>query len=118
MKNNITLETILEKVCQHFELNQDDVKSKRKYGNIPLARQIFFYISRKTTDNKLEWIGHVVNKDHCNVIFSVNKIDSQKFYPNIQSHLKDIWNLIFVPEIVIEDVDLLKLSENYTRVLK
>lgn len=119
MKNDTTLDFILEKVCEHFNLSIEDVKSKRKYGNLPYARQIYFFIARKMTDCKLEWIGETVNKDHSNVIFSLKKITYEKmYYPETAIHLRKIWDLLFVPEIVIQDIDLLKITENYTNVVK
>lgn len=119
MKNDNTLELILEKVCEYFNLSIEDVKSKRKYGNLPLARQIYFYFCRKMTDCKLEWIGETVNKDHSSVIFSLKKITYEKmYYPETAVHLHKIWCTLFFPEIVIEDIDLLKITENYTSVVK
>lgn len=119
MKNNIPLETILEKVCEHYKLNADDVKSKRKYGDLARARQMYFFISRKITDYKLLWIGKTVNKDHSLVIFSVKKIEDEKsIYPETKNELHEIYSKIFTqnilfPNLVIEDINLLQLSKYY-----
>ncbi len=119
MKNDITLELILEKVCEHYNLNPEDVKSKRKYGKLPVARQMYFFISRKITDYKLEWIGKIVNASHCNVIHYVNIIQERKeLYSDTNRTLREIIDLIFVPDIVIENVDLLKLTEKYNSVVR
>jgi len=119
MRNNITLEIILEKVCEHYKLNPEDVKSKRKYGNLPRARQMYFFISRKITNYKLEWIGKIVNASHCNVIHYINAIQEQKeIYPEVNKTLKEIIDLIFVPDIIIEKVDLLQLTKNYNLVVR
>ena len=74
-KKNITCESIMEIVAEHFDLTTKDLKSDKRSADIAWPRQICMYLCRKLTDDKLETIGRALDKTHGNVIYGIDKVD-------------------------------------------
>jgi len=72
----ITIEIILEKVAESFNLYISDIKGRKRNKTFVLPRQISMYLSRKLTENSLPQIGDSLGgKNHATVIYSYKKID-------------------------------------------
>ena len=71
----ITPEYILEIVAEHFSVTVSDLKSKKKYAEIAIPRQIAMYLCRVMTDTPLKSIGIILGgRDHSTVNHGINKI--------------------------------------------
>ena len=71
----ITPSYIIEVVAEHFEINADDITSKKRNSEFVLPRQITMYLCREMTDTSLVNIGKLLGgKDHSTVLHGVNKI--------------------------------------------
>ena len=71
----ITPEYILEIVAEHFSVTVSDLKSKKKYAEIAIPRQIAMYLCRIMTDTPLKSIGIILGgRDHSTVNHGINKI--------------------------------------------
>ena len=71
----ITPEYILEIVAEHFSVTVSDLKSKKKYSEIAIPRQIAMYLCRIMTDTPLKSIGIILGgRDHSTVNHGINKI--------------------------------------------
>lgn len=76
-KTIITPEFIVEVVSQHYNLNPEDILSKKRPREISYPRQIVMYLCRKLTDLSLPQIGKSLgNRDHTTVIHGYEKISS------------------------------------------
>jgi len=65
-------------IAEEFGLSLHDLKTKRRYKNIVLPRQIAMYLSRELTDLSLPEIGVFFGgKDHTTVLYSYNKIKEE-----------------------------------------
>lgn len=74
-KKEITPSYIIEVVAEHFNINPDDITSKKRNSEFVLPRQISMYLCREMTDTSLVNIGKLHGKkDHTTVIHGVNKI--------------------------------------------
>jgi chromosomal replication initiator protein len=73
----ITVVTILEIICRHFQLSRDDICSKSRKSSITRPRQVAMYLARRYTESSLEAIGREFNRDHATVLHSVNRIKKQ-----------------------------------------
>ncbi len=72
----ITVETILEKVAENFNLHISDLKGRRRIKSFILPRQIAMYLARRLTDNSLPQIGDSFGgKDHATIIYACKKIE-------------------------------------------
>ncbi len=72
--NEITIDMIANIVAEHFNINVQDIYSKKKSKDIAIPRQIVMYLSRTLTDQSLSNIGEVLRKDHSTVMYGINKI--------------------------------------------
>lgn len=91
----ISLNKILKAVCQYFNVSELELKKKSRRYKYLYPRQIFYYISRKTTKHSLKQIALVFDQDHATVISSIVRIsDDLVFYPRVQNDVKTILNLI------------------------
>lgn len=74
----ITLEYIIEVVSGHFNLNPDDLTSKKRPREISYPRQIVMYLCRTLTDMSLPQIGFKLGKrDHTTIIHGYEKINTE-----------------------------------------
>jgi chromosomal replication initiator protein len=73
----ITVVTIREIICRHFQLSRDDICSKSRKSSITRPRQVAMYLARRFTESSLETIGREFNRDHATVLHSVNRIKKQ-----------------------------------------
>ena len=76
-KKNITCESIIEIVAEHFDLSTKDLISDKRSADIAWPRQICMYLCRYFTDDKLETIAKALNKTHGNVIYGIDKVKKE-----------------------------------------
>ncbi len=93
----VTIDLIIECVCNRYDVSQDDLLSKKRAKNIAYPRQIAMYISRELLDTSLVSIASSFGKDHSTVMHGINKIkaDMKKnddFNFEIQNLIKSIQN--------------------------
>lgn len=73
----ITIEYIVEVVSQYYNLNPDDIISKKRPREISYPRQIVMYLCRTLTDMSLPQIGNKLGKrDHTTIIHGYEKIQT------------------------------------------
>lgn len=85
---DITPEYIVSVVAEHFNINPEDITSKKRNSEYVLPRHISMYLSRQLTDASLLNIAKSVGKnDHTTVLHAINKIED-----DIKSGNKDIIN--------------------------
>ena len=71
----LTTESILEKVCAHFDVSREDICSKSRKQPIVYIRQLAMYLANKHTDKSTSQIGHCVGgRNHATVIHSIKQI--------------------------------------------
>ncbi len=73
-KRELTAETILSAVCQHYGVKQKDVLSKSRKQAIAQARQLAMYLCHKYTDLSYSQIGRQIGRrDHSTVLYSCDQ---------------------------------------------
>ncbi len=71
----ISVESILELVCEYFNVSADLVRGQTRKRHIVVARQISMYLAKEHTDCSLKKIGsHFGNRDHSTVIYSCRTV--------------------------------------------
>lgn len=85
VSKEITIESILDLVAEHFELEAEVIKSNSRKRQIVTARQLAMYFAKEHTSHSLKAIGKAFGgRDHSTVIYScrtVNDlIDSDKSF--------------------------------------
>ncbi|RKX59631.1 MAG: chromosomal replication initiator protein DnaA [Thermodesulfobacteriota bacterium] len=73
----ITVATIREMICRHYQLSRDDICSKSRKSSVARPRQMAMFLARRYTESSLEAIGREFNRDHATVLHSVNRIKKQ-----------------------------------------
>ena len=72
----ITPEYIVSVVCDHFNIPEGDIKSKKRNAEIVMPRQIIMYLCRQMTDASHTKIANLLGKsDHTTVIHGSKKIE-------------------------------------------
>ena len=75
--NDITIDMIIRKTADYFNITDYDIKGKSRNKNIILARHISIFISSKLTSYSLSEIGKAMNgKDHTTIMHSIDRINS------------------------------------------
>ena len=70
-KRELTADSILSAVCQHYGVKQKDVLSKSRKQNMVQARQLTMYLCHKYTDMSYSQIGRCIGRrDHSTVLYS------------------------------------------------
>ena len=92
----ITINHIKKIVADYYNLNLEEIDSKKRTQNIVLPRQIAMYLSREMTDASLPMIGdNFGGRDHTTVMHAHNKItekyaDEENFKNTIDNLIKKI----------------------------
>lgn len=91
-RQEITVGYIQNIVADHFKINPDELKSKRRSQNIVYPRQIAMYLCRKLLDESLSKIGEQFGgRDHSTIIHGCDKIaDDLKNNPGVQKTVSEI----------------------------
>lgn len=111
MKNTIPLNTILARVCDHFNLNESDLRKEQKSRKLAYARQIYSYIAKNYSDKGFEKIGKKINRHHATTQFSVKKINTEKdLYSDVREDIRKIINSFSKIDFIVTNVDLLQIS--------
>jgi chromosomal replication initiator protein len=74
----LTIDDILEKVCQHFGVSQQHVISKSRKRDYVQVRQVSMYLAQKYTKMPASRIGQLIGgRDHSTVIHSCSAIEQR-----------------------------------------
>ena len=74
----LTIDDILEKVCQHFGVTQQQVVSKSRKRDYVQVRQVSMYLAQKYTKMPASRIGQLIGgRDHSTVIHSCSAIEQR-----------------------------------------
>ena len=74
----LTIDDILEAVCGHFNVSQQNVFSKSRKRDYVLVRQVSMYLAQKYTKMPASRIGQLIgNRDHSTVIHSCSTIEQR-----------------------------------------
>ena len=74
----LTIDDILEKVCNHYNVEQQQVFSKSRRRDFVMLRQISMYLAQKYTKMPASRIGQLIGgRDHSTVIHSCSTIEQR-----------------------------------------
>ena len=95
----ITVEDILEKVCNHYGVTNQNVFSKSRKREYVIVRQVSMYLAQKYTKLPATRIGQLVgNRDHSTVIHSCATIEKRlKVDKAFVAELESIINSFSIP---------------------
>ena len=87
----LTIDDILEKVCNHYKVTQQNVFSNSRKRDYVIVRQISMYLAQKYTKMPAARIGQLIGgRDHSTVIHSCSTIEQRlkvdkAFYEELHS---------------------------------
>ena len=74
----LTIDDILEKVCGHFNVTQQQVTSRSRKRDYVLVRQVSMYLAQKYTKMPASRIGQLIGgRDHSTVIHSCSAVEQR-----------------------------------------
>ena len=74
----LTIDDILEKVCQHYGVSQQNVFSKSRKRDYVQVRQVSMYLAQKYTKMPASRIGQLIGgRDHSTVIHSCSTVEKR-----------------------------------------
>jgi chromosomal replication initiator protein len=93
---NLSIDNIQKIIAEHYRLNTNDLKGKKKTKNIVFPRQLAMYIAREITDYSTTELGQAFGgRDHTTVMHSIDKIKGQLLTdPNLESTIESLKRLI------------------------
>ncbi|MBB5685177.1 chromosomal replication initiator protein DnaA [Sphingobium boeckii] len=75
-QRKVTIDEIQKRVCDHFDIRQNDLVSARRARAIARPRQIAMYLAKRLTPRSLPEIGRKFGgRDHTTVIHAVRQIE-------------------------------------------
>ena len=92
----ITPSLIIDVVAEHFDINPEDITSKKRNSEFVQPRHIAMYLCRELTSTSLVNIGKIMGKrDHTTVMNGVNNISERiKTEPELRNRVDIIKNKI------------------------
>ncbi len=77
-KKNVTSESIIDAVAEHFHLTSAEIRSQKRDTKYVYPRKIAMYLCREMTEDSLLTIANLLNKkDHTTVISACRKIEKE-----------------------------------------
>jgi chromosomal replication initiator protein len=73
-----TPEYVLEKVCNYYRIDKNEVLGKGRRAQLVQVRQVSMYIVRMMTDVSLQRVGDFFQRDHSTVMYGVEKIERDR----------------------------------------
>lgn len=74
----LTIDDILEKVCGHYNVTQQNVFSRSRKRDYVIVRQVSMYFAQKYTKMPASRIGQLIgNRDHSTVIHSCSTVEQR-----------------------------------------
>jgi chromosomal replication initiator protein len=70
----VTLDDIIESVCQHYQVTPEEVSGKSRKRNLVIARQVSMFLAQKHTKMPASRIGKLIGRDHSTVLHSCEKV--------------------------------------------
>lgn len=88
----LTIDDIMEKVCQHYGVTQQQVYSKSRRRDYVQVRQVSMYLAQKYTKMPASRIGQLIGgRDHSTVLHSCNTVEQRlKVEKNFRDELQSI----------------------------
>jgi len=75
-ERKLTIDEIMKKVCEHYNLRMSDMVSARRTRSIARPRQMAMYLAKKLTPRSYPEIGRKFGgRDHTTVLHGVRKIE-------------------------------------------
>lgn len=100
---------ILKTIAFYYNLDVDELKSKKRTALVSKARFIFFYLARTETNESYVKISNIVNRNHATAIYGYNLIKNQMLlYKDIVKEINQI-RYSLNKSIIIKNIDLLSL---------
>lgn len=76
---HVNSDEILSRVAEHFSIDKNDIKGKKRNKEVSYARQVAMFLLREETGYSHPKIGEVLGgRDHTTVMHGVNKIKEMK----------------------------------------
>lgn len=72
--SKISVEKIIDKVCEYYEVTKEEIKGKSKIKTLTLPRQVAMYICNVLTELNYGAIGRNFSKDRTTVMHNVERI--------------------------------------------
>ena len=90
----LTIDEIIESVCQHYNVTTANVNSRSRKKEYVMARQVSIYLAQKYTKLSASRIGRMVGgRDHATVIYSCNQVEQRiKIDKKFSSEISSIEN--------------------------
>ena len=75
-RRRVDIDTIIDVVCEEFDVPSADIKGKGRTKLVSEARQVTMWLARQLTDASYQAIGSPFGRDHSTVYTSISKIDN------------------------------------------
>lgn len=87
----IDINLITKKVCEYFDVTEEELKSSARNQKISSSRQIAVYLARELTQMSFVAIADYFNKKHPTILFSYEKIKTDlKTNSQLQDAIKEL----------------------------
>ena len=99
-RKNISIDEVIEKIANYYEISVDELKKKSRKKNIVHPRQVIMYVLRELFNESFPSIGEALGgRDHTTVMHSYEKIKQDlKEDPALQreiNEIKEMFNYLF-----------------------
>lgn len=117
MKTDFKLQMIIMAVCDYYQITKEQLISKNRKPFLVRARQMYFHFCNEFSNFNLTEMAEFIERDHSTATYSIKKINIEKeIYEDIKNEIKGVTEKLFkTSELVIDDINLLELSEHHTK---
>lgn len=118
----MNINTIEKLVCDTYNVSLEEINTRCRENRIVFPRQLIMYLSMSWLSLTSHKAGDLFNRDHSTALHAKKTVlsmyDTEVIHRiNIDNIEKKMLKELLVPDFVIRDINLSKLSENYTKSL-
>lgn len=81
----------LSATCEHFNISENDLKSRSRKGILVKARKLYVILSINEERKSLYEVAHRINRSHCTAIYYRDSYQFESdIYPDLRKDYRDI----------------------------
>ena len=77
-----SLSSLIKGVCEQFDIDREELLSRRRQSSLVKPRHIMYYLGYKHTGYSLPKLGSMLDRDHTSILYAKDKIAKQILDPN------------------------------------
>lgn len=88
---SVKAEKIIARVAEKYGVTPADIRSRKRSGDIAMARHVCIYLIKRSTDLTFKMVGKLFDRDHSTAVSSYAVVEAEiKAHPELEAELLEL----------------------------